>query len=197
MILTCFDTAITLTCTEKQYYAPRGSTDAAPARQGAFHSLRHHHLDELLIIDLAISVHVCLPNHLINFLICELFAKIGHDMPELGSADEAVAIAVEDLEGLDQFLLRISVLHLPCHQGQELGKIDRSVAVGIDLVDHVLQLSLCRILTQGSHHRSQLLGGDCTIAILVEQGESLLELGNLLFGQLVRHILKSQKKSRY
>ena len=74
------------------------------------------------------------------------------------------------------------------------------------LVDHVLQLSLCGILAQRAHHGPQLLSGrnsrgiafqvlhqdfpclgsNGSIAILVEQGEGLLELGNLLLEHCTR-----------
>ena len=42
------------------------------------------------------------------------------------------------------------------------------LTVSIDLIDHVLQLSLGGILTQWSHDCSKLLGGDGAVAILVE-----------------------------
>ena len=57
--------------------------------------------------------------------------------------------------------------------------------IGINLVDHVLELGLCRVLSQRPHDGAQLLGGDGAVAILVEEGEGLLELGDLLFSQLV------------
>ena len=59
------------------------------------------------------------------------------------------------------------------------------LTVGINFVDHVLKFSLGRVLSERPHDGSQLLGGDGAVAILVEQGEGLLELGDLLFGQLV------------
>lgn len=104
-------------------------------------------------------------------------------------------------------------------------EIDGSVVVGVDLVDHVLELRLGGVLSQTPHDGTQLLGGDLsyrsqtssqlaasdkrgvaagkqTIAILVlckkseieaqrrglkgktyKEGEGLLELGNLLFGE--------------
>merc|ERR1719476_689784 len=74
-------------------------------------SLGHHHLHELLVIDLPVTVDIGLTDHLVDLLIRKLLTQIRHDMPQLGSADEAVAIAVEDLEGLNQFLLGVSVLH--------------------------------------------------------------------------------------
>ena len=50
------------------------------------------------------------------------------------------------------------------------------LTVCVDLIDHVLELCLGGVLTQGSHHGAQLLGGDGAISILVEEGERLLEL---------------------
>merc|ERR1719391_1351150 len=78
------------------------------------------------------------------------------------------------------------VFHFSGHHGQELGEVNRAVAIGIHLVDHVLQLGLCGVLSQGSHDSSQLLGGNGAISVLVEEGEGLLELRDLFLGQLVR-----------
>jgi hypothetical protein len=49
------------------------------------------------------------------------------------------------------------------------------LTVGVHFVNHVLQLSLGRVLTQGAHHRAQFLGGDGAVAVLVEFGEGLLQ----------------------
>ena len=40
------------------------------------------------------------------------------------------------------------------------------VTVGVDLVDHVLQLCLGGVLSQRPHHCAELLGGDGAIAVL-------------------------------
>jgi len=55
----------------------------------------------------------------------------------------------------------------------------------VHLIDHVLELSLGGVLAQRAHDSPQLLGGDGTVAILVEEGESLLELSDLLLRQLI------------
>ena len=57
-------------------------------------------------------------------------------------------------------------LHLPSHQIQELWKVDCAVSISVHLVNHVLQLRLCWILTQRPHHRAQLFrcDGACTTA---------------------------------
>merc|ERR1719215_1240220 len=68
-------------------------------------SLSHHHLHELLVVDLPISVNVGLADHLIDLFVRQLLAKVRHHMTQLGGADEAIAVAIENLEGLDQLLL--------------------------------------------------------------------------------------------
>merc|ERR1719217_1112082 len=153
------------------------------------HLLGHHDLDELLVVDLAVTVNVGLADHLVDLLVGQLLAEVGHDVAQLSRRDEAVAVLVEDAERLLQLLLRVRVLHLARHEGAELREVNGAVAVGIDLVDHVLQLSLRRVLAERAHHGAQLLGGDGAVAVLVEQRERLLELGDLLLSQLlVTHV---------
>ena len=78
------------------------------------------------------------------------------------------------------FFLRVRVLHLPGHQRREFWEINGAVSVGIRSVDHVLQLSLCRILIEDCMTVPQLLGGQSAVAIFVERGKGFLELCNLL-----------------
>ena len=54
-------------------------------------------------------------------------------------------------------------------------KQNHTVAIGIDLIDHILQFGLGGVLAEGAHDGTQLLGGDGAIAILIEEGEGLLE----------------------
>merc|ERR1719272_1178843 len=150
--------------------------------------LGHHDLDKLFVVNLSVTIDISLTDHLIDFLVGELLAKVGHDVTKLSSGDETVAILVENLEGL----LGIGVLHLASHQVEELWEIDGSGAISINLVDHVLELSLSWVLAEGTHDGSKLLGGNGTITILVEQGECLLELGDLLFGKLVSHVVSCE-----
>ena len=87
--------------------------------------LGHHHLDELLVVDLAIAVDVSLADHLVDLLVGELLAEVGHDVTELGGGDEAIAVLVEHLEGLLDLLLGVGVLHLAGHEVEELQERER------------------------------------------------------------------------
>jgi hypothetical protein len=52
-------------------------------------------------------------------------------------------------------------------------EVDGAVVVGVNLVDHVLQLRLRWVLAQGSHDSSKLLGGDlsCAQAVSIDAAQ--------------------------
>src|ERR1700753_3430223 len=91
--------------------------------------------------------------------------EFGHDVPQLGRANVTVPVLVEDIKGLFNLLLTICVTHLPSHVGQELQKVDGAVSVEINLVDHVLELSLRGVQSQGTHDSPKLLACDLAISI--------------------------------
>lgn len=69
-----------------------------------------------------------------------------------------------------------------------------SFTVSIHFIDHILKLSFCWVLSEGSHNGSQLLSGDGTVPILVKEGKGLLELSNLLFGQLICLLVRNNQQ---
>ncbi|KAJ0602970.1 hypothetical protein HanIR_Chr03g0145481 [Helianthus annuus] len=83
-------------------------------------------------------------------------------MTQLSRRNETVLILIKHPESFLELFLRISVLHLTCHQVKKLREINRPVPISIHLVDHILKLSFCRVLPKRSHHSSKFLGGDTT-----------------------------------
>src|SRR6218665_1526288 len=81
------------------------------------------------VIHLTITVNVSLPDHLIHLFVRKLLAKVGHDMSQLSSRNEAIAILVEHSKRLANLFLGISVLHLSCHHCQELREVNGSIAL--------------------------------------------------------------------
>merc|ERR1719480_468932 len=63
------------------WLAKPGHPKARPGGQNR--SLGHHHLNELLVVDLPVAVHVGLADHLVHLLVRELLAKVRHHVPEL------------------------------------------------------------------------------------------------------------------
>lgn len=47
------------------------------------------------IVDLSVSVDVCFPDHLVHFLVRELFSEVGHDVAQLCGANVAIAVLGE------------------------------------------------------------------------------------------------------
>jgi hypothetical protein len=92
-------------------------------------------------------------------------------MPQLGRTDVPVPVLVEHLERLLDLLLRVRVAHLTRHHGEELGEVDRPVSVCVNLVDHVLQLCLGRVLSQGAHDGAELFCRDRAIAVCRDDGD--------------------------
>ncbi len=95
--------------------------------------LGHHHLYELLVVDLTISIDIGFADHFVNLFIGQLFTKVGHDVTKLGGRDEAISVLVKDLEGFKDLFFAVGVLHLAGHHGQEFREINGSAAIGVDL----------------------------------------------------------------
>jgi hypothetical protein len=128
-------------------------------------SLGRHDLDELVVVDVAVAVHVGLTDHLGHLLLAQLLPEVGHHVPELGRGDHPVLVLVEHAERLPELLLRLRVPHLARHQAQELLLVDGAAAVAVHLGDHVLQLRLGGVLPERPHHGSELLGCDATCQV--------------------------------
>mmetsp|Transcript_67843 Transcript_67843/g.147829 ORF Transcript_67843/g.147829 Transcript_67843/m.147829 type:complete len:236 (-) Transcript_67843:56-763(-) len=144
-----------------------------------------HDAQELLLVDLAVTIAVGLIDHLLQLLICHAFAQLlGHSLQIL-EGDAASLIVVEESEGLQDLVLRVAVQDLVGHHLQELLVTDGAAAVVIDVRDHLLDLLLLGLETQGAHRDLQLLGVDLTRSIGIEQIEGLLDLLLLLLSQLL------------
>lgn len=54
-----------------------------------------HHCNKLLIVDLPVTVNISLADHLVNLLIGQFLAQIGHNVTELGGGNIAVSVLIE------------------------------------------------------------------------------------------------------
>lgn len=81
-----------------------------------------------LVIDLSVAVDVGFTDHLVDLLVGELLAEVGHDVAQLGGRYETVAVLVEHAERLADLLLAVGVLHFTGHHRQEFREIYRAVA---------------------------------------------------------------------
>ena len=93
-------------------------------------------------------------------------------MTELSRADVPVPVLIEHFESLLDLLLAVRIAHFARHHREKLREIQRPVPISVQFIDHVLELSLSRVLPQRSHHGPELLGGDRAIAICIRETEA-------------------------
>merc|ERR1712014_332306 len=117
-------------------------------------SLRHHRLNELLVIDLAISIDVNLSYHLVNFFVRYAFPKAGHYMTKLCCRDEATVTAIEYFENLKEFFERIVVIYHTSHYRQKFGKTHMTTAITVKFFDYGQKFKFRWVLAQCSHCRA-------------------------------------------
>ena len=146
----------------------------------------HHHLEELVVVQLPVAVDIGLPHKLVGlgcgqglahprdnlekrkyFFIsfCKPGKRATHHFELLG-VDVAVAVAVKDLEGLLDLLGLVDVLGLLGHHLEELLEVDGAVAVHVVLDHQVEDLVLGRVLPDRPQDREQLLRRDRPASVL-------------------------------
>merc|ERR1719450_1212939 len=135
-----------------------------------------HDPQELLLVDFAVTVTICLVNHLLELLIRHPLPKLLRHALQVLEGDLPCLVVVEEPECLQDLVL---------HHLQELLVLDRPAAIVIDIRDHLLDLLLLRFETQRAHRDLQLLGVDGATAVSVKEVEGLLDLLLLLLSQLL------------
>mmetsp|Transcript_58117 Transcript_58117/g.168710 ORF Transcript_58117/g.168710 Transcript_58117/m.168710 type:complete len:385 (+) Transcript_58117:640-1794(+) len=120
----------------------------------------HHDMAEQSVIDVAVPVDVGLPHDLIHLLVREVLPEVRHDMPQLRDADPPGAVFVEHPKCLQNLLLGIGVFHFPTHHREKFRKVNHTNTIRIDLVDHVCDLCVGRVLTQTAQQELQVGGVD-------------------------------------
>ena len=117
------------------------------ARAVRFNSSLPWHMS---LVEIVLFVVTMISSSLINLIVISpfrgkkatfspTFVVLCHDLAAL---PKPFGIMVKHLEGHNEFLFSVGVLHFPDHQWQKLWKIDCAVLLCIRLVDHLLQLQL-------------------------------------------------------
>ena len=142
-----------------------------------------HHLPEFLVIDHAISVNIHFHDHLPALLhaLPLLEAQGGQHGAELVDGDEAIAVLVEDVEGLPHVLLLVALLHYRLVQLPELRHVHAAVAVDVDPRYHLRQLLLRNLYPQIHQRISQLLRRYSPVPVPIEHLEHAPQVHRLHF----------------
>jgi len=133
-----------------------------------------HHGDELLELNLTVSVFVNLFDDGVNGLDAQgVGAAETEDFTDLFCRDDAGVVLVEHFEGGVQLLMRGQV-RLACSSNDELGVVDEAAVVCVDGAEHLLDFLVghdAAVVLQVAD--LNLLHGKLSIAIGVERLEDL------------------------
>lgn len=131
-----------------------------------------HHPVELMEVKFAISVEVVSPYHGLAVLDRPLLAEPAHhSLQSLWRDPPRPLHHLEHLERPPQVILL-----LPLHQPQEVPKVQKPIAVGVELRDRRLRLLHRHLLAYGAEETEQLHAGDLPIPILIDVAEDFEEL---------------------
>merc|ERR1719515_311916 len=144
-----------------------------------------HDPQEFFLVDLAVTVTICLVDHLLELLLRHPLPKLLRHALQILEGDLSRLVVIEEPECLQDLVLRVPVQDLVRHHLQELLVLDRPAAVVVDIRDHLLDLLLLWLETQSAHRHLQLLGVDRATTVGVKEVEGLLDFLLLLFGELL------------
>merc|ERR1740123_1046723 len=144
-----------------------------------------HDAQKLLLVHLAVAITIGFVNHFLKFFIGHPLAKLLCNSLQILERDLPSLIVIEQAEGLQDLILRVTVQDLVRHHLQELLITDRPRAVIIYVRNHLLDLLLLRLESQSAHGYFELFGVDLATSVRIEEIESFLDFLLLLLCQLL------------
>ncbi|KAL5129797.1 hypothetical protein HKD37_12G033028 [Glycine soja] len=147
-----------------------GATGGAAAILGG----RHHRL-ELLEVDATGVIAVDGLDHVATFVEEALEVEAVEREVELRSGDEAVFVAVVEIEGVVELARSTVGRGVGATESGELREADEAVVVGVEVFHDAVKVLQRDVESERSEHAVELVGGDLTVAVGVEAVEDCLE----------------------
>ena len=107
-----------------------------------------NNLVELLLRNKTVLIEVSPGDHLLQLLLRNVFAQLLSHSAQVFDRNEAGPLIIVEGEHLCDVSPTILVTHLLGHQGQPLLEIDRTVAISIEVRDHLEDSSILSLETQ-------------------------------------------------
>merc|ERR1719263_2214008 len=83
-----------------------------------------HDSEKFFFINFTIAISICLIDHFLQFLVCHALANLLSNALQVLETDFASLIIVEEAEGFQDLVFRISVQDLMCHHLEEFFVLD-------------------------------------------------------------------------
>lgn len=86
----------------------------------------HHHSHELLVVNVAITVNIGFPDHLVNLFLGQFFAQVSHYVTKFGCRNQSITVSVKYFECFNQLLFSVCVLHFSISHANYLAMSDKN-----------------------------------------------------------------------
>merc|ERR1712151_1405473 len=135
-----------------------------------------HDAQELFFIHFSITIAVCLIDHFLKFLVRHAFAKLLCHALQVLKRNLACFVIIEQTEGFQNLILRVSVQDFVGHHLKEFLVTDGATTVFVNVRDHLLDFLLLGLKAERAHCYLQLLRIPMSRAVSVKEIEGLLDL---------------------
>ena len=96
-----------------------------------------HDSEEFVLVDLSVAVPVGLVDHLLELLVGHVFPELLGDALEVAEGNLSSLVIVKEAEGLEDLLAGVLLGHLRGHHFKELGEVNGSRSVLVNVGDHL------------------------------------------------------------
>merc|ERR1712086_983232 len=128
-----------------------------------------HDAVELVEVDLAITILVGLVDHVLKLLVIDSLSELLSHAGEAAEGDLVGGVVIEHGEHLDDVLTGILLTHLAGHHAHELLELNAAVAVSVDVGDHLLELVVADLESEGTHGALELAAVDGARVVGIEK----------------------------
>ena len=90
-------------------------------------------LNKLLVVDLSISVNICISDHFIDILIGKILSQAVFYGTKLSGGDETISIPVKHSECFNEFLFAVVLNHVGEFWIEKFGEVEDAISVWVDL----------------------------------------------------------------
>merc|ERR1719498_247212 len=116
-----------------------------------------HDTEKFLFVHFTVTIAICFIDHLLQLLICHALSQLLSDTLQILEGNLSCLIIIEKAEGLQDLILWIPVEDLVCHHLEELFVFNGPATVVINIGNHLLNLLLLGLETQGAHGHLKFL----------------------------------------
>merc|ERR1719402_464485 len=154
--------------------------------------LGENHLDKVFIVDVSLGVLLSV-DELLHLLLAHLLPQAGEEMTKFRCRDPPISVLIKMSKPLDKILDSVSDLFTGhcLHHRQKHVEREARVRLGLTCrLDQSFDLTLGRILSEGSKNVPHLRNLNHVVSPGVEEQEGILELRHLVLGEgrFLRHL---------